>query len=93
MEEEEKKLIKHKKNKKRVKFADDLFVQLQMPILLGIIYFIFQMGVFNRVLQKVTEHFIPFFNSDGSIRLYGNLIKSVLFGLVFFIIVKTDGIF
>jgi hypothetical protein len=51
------------------------------------------MGVFNRVLQKVTEHFIPFFNSDGSIGLYGNLIKSVLFGLVFFIIVKTDGIF
>jgi hypothetical protein len=93
MEEEEQKIIKHKKNKKRVKFADDLFVQLQMPILLGTIYFIFQMGVFNRILQKITEHFITFFNSDGSIGLYGNIIKSILFGLVFFAIVKTDGIF
>jgi hypothetical protein len=92
-EEESRKINKHKKNKKKVRFTDDLFLQLQTPVLVGIIYFIFQMGVFNRILQKITENFIKLFNADGSIGLYGNLTKSVLFGMVFFVIVKADKIF
>ena len=92
-EEESRKIIKHKKNKKKVRFTDDLFVQLQTPILIAIIYYIFQMGLFNRILQKTTENFISLFNADGSIGFYGNLTKSVLFGMVFFAIVKSNEIF
>lgn len=85
-------ISKHKKNKKRVRFTDDIFLQLQTPILLGALYFIFQMGIINRILYKVTERFFKMYNDDGSIGLYGNLAKSVLFGSAFFAITKAEKI-
>lgn len=85
-------IAKHRKNKKKVRFSDDLFAQLQMPILIGILYFIFQMGVFNRILLKATEKFVKLFNDDGSIGFYGNLTKSLLFASAFFAIVKSEGL-
>lgn len=90
---ERQKITKHKKSKKRVRFTDDLFVQLQMPILIGILYFIFQQGVVNRILMKLTERFVKLYNEDGSIGLYGNLTKSVLFATAFFAIVNAENIF
>ena len=92
-ENESQRISKHKKSKKRVRFTDDLFVQLQMPILIGILYFIFQQGVVNRILMKLTERFVKLYNEDGSIGLYGNLAKSVLFATAFFAIVKAENIF
>jgi hypothetical protein len=92
-EDEPQRIVKHKKHKKRVRFTDDLLVQLQMPILIGILYFIFQQGVVNRILMKLTEKFVNLYNEDGSIGLYGNLAKSVLFAAAFFAIVKAETIF
>jgi len=92
-ENEQHKIAKHKKNKKRVRFTDDLFVQLQMPILIGILYFIFQQGVINRILMKLSERFVKLYNEDGSIGLYGNLTKSILFAAAFFAMVKMEGAF
>jgi len=92
-EDEPCRIAKHKKNKKRVRFTDDLFVELQMPILIGILYFIFQQGIINRILMKLSERFIKLYNEDGSISLYGNLSKSVLFAAAFFVIVKAERAF
>jgi len=88
--DEPQRIAKHKKSKKRVRFTDDIFVQLQMPILIGILYFIFQQGVVNRILMKLTERFVKLYNEDGSIGIYGNLVKSVLFALAFFAIVNVN---
>jgi hypothetical protein len=87
------KMAKHKKQKKRVRFADDLFVQLQTPIILAVLYYIFQMETVNVILKKVTENYVHLFNPDGSIGLYGNLAKSLLFGAAFFAITKTEAYF
>lgn len=92
-DEEPHRIAKHKKSKKRVRFTDDLFVQLQMPILIGILYFIFQQGLVNRLLIKLTERFVKLYNEDGTIGLYGNLAKSVLFAAAFFAIVKAEYLF
>jgi len=92
-EEELRQISKHKKNKKHVRFTDDLFVQLQMPILVGILFFIFQQGIFNRILKKLTDNFINIYNEDGTIGIYGNLAKSILFSISFFGIVKSETLF
>jgi hypothetical protein len=87
------KMAKHKKQKKRVRFADDLFVQLQTPVILAVLYYIFQMETVNAVLKKVTEKFVKLYNEDGSIGLYGNIAKSLLFGAAFFAVTKAEAYF
>lgn len=87
------KVIKHKKHKKRVRFADEIFVQLQIPFLLAIIYYIFQMETVNIMLKKVIEKFVKIHNEDGTASIYENIVKSVLFGIVFFAITKAETYF
>jgi hypothetical protein len=85
---DEKYVAKHRRNKKKVRFADDLFVQLQTPLLVVVLYFIFQMSIFNRILKKVTVGIYPLFAEDGNINFHGILIKSALFGGAFFALTK-----
>jgi len=91
--DDEKIIAKHKRNKKRVRFADDIFVQLQTPLLLIIMFFIFQLSIINRILNKVSSHFIQLFKDDGNINIYGIISKSVLFGMSFFLITKFQDVF
>ena len=92
-DDDEKIIAKHKRNKKRVRFADDIFIQLQTPLLLIIMFFIFQLSIINRILNKVSSHFVQLFKDDGNINIYGIISKSVLFGLSFFLITKFQDIF
>lgn len=92
-DDDEKIIAKHKRNKKRVRFADDVFTQLQTPLLLIILFFIFQLSIINRVLNKVSGHFIQLFKDDGNMNIYGIMSKSVLFGMSFFLITKFQDVF
>jgi len=78
-----KKLMKHEEEKHRIALADDLFSQLQTPIFVSIMYFIFQMPIFNRLLYKYGST-LPIFRSDGNMNLYGMILKSGAFGLVYY---------
>ena len=78
-----KKLMKHEEEKHRMALADDLFSQLQTPIFVSIMYFIFQMPIFNRLLYKYGST-LPIFRSDGNMNLYGMILKSGAFGLVYY---------
>ena len=91
--EETAKVVKHKKHKKRVRFADEIFVQLQTPLLLTVIYYIFQMDTVNAMLKKFIEKFVKIYNEDGTASIYENIVKSVLFGSVFFAITKAETYF
>lgn len=63
-----------------------LYEELQIPILLGVIYFLFQIPVFNNYLAK----YLSFtFNNDGGINLSGIILKSFLFSLFYYILSKV----
>ena len=62
-----------------------IYYDLQMPILIGVLYFIFQMPVFRAQLL----HFLPsLFGEDGNFKMIGLTATSAMFALVFFIIMK-----
>jgi hypothetical protein len=62
-----------------------IYNDLQMPILLGILYFIFQMPIFRAQLL----HFLPsLFGEDGNFKMIGLTATSAMFAGTFFVIMK-----
>jgi len=62
-----------------------IYYDLQMPILIGVLYFIFQMPVFRAQLL----HFIPsLFGEDGNFKIVGLTATSAMFAGTFFVIMK-----
>ena len=60
-----------------------IYYDLQMPILIGVLYFIFQMHVFRAQLL----HFLPsLFGEDGNFKIMGLTATSVMFAGTFFVI-------
>lgn len=64
---------------------DVMYDEMQIPILIGILFFIFQLPVFRKYMMT----FLPsMFNNDGNYKLKGLVITSSLFSLLFFILKK-----
>jgi hypothetical protein len=75
---------KSKKHKKKVHFIEDeIFVKLQTPIFVTILYFVFQTNIFQKCLKTYLS-FVPLFKEDGNLSFYGIAFKSVLFGSAVF---------
>jgi hypothetical protein len=63
-----------------------IYYDIQMPILVGVMYFIFQMPVFRAQLL----HFLPsLFGEDGNFKIMGLTATSAMFAGTFFIIMKV----
>ena len=63
-----------------------LYEELQIPILLSVIYFIFQLPVVNDMMAK----YLTFtFDPDGGMNLSGLVLKSVLYGTLYYILTKV----
>ena len=56
----------------------------QVPIFVGILFFIFHMPIINHLLFRHLA-FLSLNNEDGSFNVYGLLFKSILFGTVYFL--------
>lgn len=64
---------------------DDIYNDIQIPILLAVIYFLFQLPIFRKTLF----HYLPLlFSSDGNYNLKGFLFTSSLFGILYYILNK-----
>ena len=60
---------------------DNLYEEIQTPLLLAILFFIFQLPIFKKYLFL----YVPFlFFNDGNYNLKGYLIISVLFGCIYY---------
>ena len=70
--------IKHK-----TRFIDNVMVELQTPIFISILFFIFQMPIINSCMLKYLS-FLLIYNEDGNFNFYGILLKSMLFGALFY---------
>ena len=84
----EEKLQKHEKNVKMANQLDDTFVDIQIPILISILFFVFQMPIVNTILYK-NFTFLSIYNTDGNINFYGIFFKSILFGSIFYVLHKA----
>jgi len=81
----EKAIRKQEKKKEHEGKIDQTLSDVQLPVLVAFLFFIFQMPIINTLLYKYLK-FLPIFHSDGSMNLYGILLKSSLFGNTFFVI-------
>jgi hypothetical protein len=77
-----------KANAKRQEKADSLDIlynELQIPILIGVLYFFFQLPV---VKKNMFKYLPSLFSNDGNPNLSGYLINSVLFSGIYFFMTK-----
>ena len=65
---------------------DSIYDEFQTPLLLGILYFLFQLPIIKKTLFK----YIPFLcHTDGNYNLNGLLFASALFGFSYYSLSKT----
>ena len=64
---------------------DSIYNELQVPILLSVLYFLFSLPLVKKNMFK----YIPMiFNKDGNLNLGGYISNSVLFGLTYYAMIK-----
>jgi hypothetical protein len=73
----------HKKEQYQKDLIESAYAEFQIPILIGVMFFLFQMPFINQFLFK-NMSFLKIFGEDGNLNLYGLIFKSTLFGLVYF---------
>lgn len=65
---------------------DELYNEMQTPILIGVLYFLFQLPVVRKNIFK----FAPMlFNKDGNPNLSGYIINSIIFAFLYFSLTKS----
>jgi hypothetical protein len=79
-------LARRVKNQNSRDSLEILYDEFQIPIIIGLLYFIFQLPI---VKSKVLAILPSLFNKDGNPNLTGYVINSVFFGLAYYIISKT----
>jgi hypothetical protein len=69
---------------------DDMYNEVQTPLLLAVLYFLFQLPFFKKILYT----YIPLlFSNDGNYNINGYLFTSLLFGILFHLLMKTTSYF
>jgi hypothetical protein len=66
---------------------DHLYDEIQVPLLIAVLYFLFQLPFFKRYMYKF---FPALFSKDGNINLYGFVFTSTLFGMLYYILSKLS---
>jgi hypothetical protein len=69
---------------------DEMYNEIQTPLLLAVLYFLFQLPFFRRFLFS---YFPVLFSNDGNYNINGFVFSSVLFGLLFHLLNKVTNHF
>lgn len=77
-------------NLKRQNNLDDAYNEIQTPLLLAVLYFLFQLPFFRKFLFT---YFPVLFSTDGNLNINGFLFTSILFGLLFYVLNKLSNHF
>ena len=80
----------YNKNMNRNNSLDEMYNEIQTPLLLAILYFLFQLPIFRRFLFS---YFPVLFSHDGNFNINGFLFSSILFGLLFYLLNKVTNHF
>jgi hypothetical protein len=69
---------------------EEIYDEMQSPLLLSVLYFLFQLPIFKKLLFK---YFSILFSKDGNYNINGYLFTSILFGLLFYLLTKVTAFF
>lgn len=89
-ETESKRVRDHEIAKYRQDWMEDVARSYQIPLLLAMLYFIFQMKVVSRVMFAYLGRLGWFYQEDGSLNVYGMGLKSSLFAGVYWILMYVQ---
>jgi len=78
-------LARRMKNQNSRDSLEILYDEFQIPIIIGLLYFIFQLPI---VKSKVLAILPSLFNNDGNPNLTGYIINSLFFGISYYVISK-----
>ena len=79
-------LQENQKKRNQSDNIDYIYQQLQLPLLVGLIYFLYQLPIVRKYLLV----FLPsLFNKDGNPNLFGYIFNSVVFALLYTLLIKT----
>jgi hypothetical protein len=74
----------HREKKYRQETAQETISEFQIPILVTVMYFIFQMPIINTWMRKYLS-FANLHNEDGNFKMSGLLFKSGIFGGLYYL--------
>lgn len=80
----------YNKNMSHQNSLDDMYNEIQTPLLLAVLYFLFQLPFFRKFLFS---YFPVLFSNDGNFNINGFIFSSVLFGLLFYTLNKVTNHF
>jgi hypothetical protein len=72
-------------NKKYSDSLDEMYSEIQTPLLIASLYFLFQLPFFRKYLFS---YFPILFSMDGNLNINGYLFMSALFGILFYLMNK-----
>ena len=75
-------------NNQQQYYADNLdafYSEFQLPVIVAVLYFLFQLPVFRRSLKKILP---SLFGQDGNPNLYGYFFNSALYATLFYVLLK-----
>jgi hypothetical protein len=76
---------RHELEKRHQSKMDRIITELQVPMTVAILFYLFQMPTVNTIFFK-NFGFLSIYNGDGNINYYGITLKSALFGALFYIV-------
>ena len=74
-------ILQNNNSQRQIDNLDAFYGEFQLPILIAILYFLFQLPIFKKNVKKILP---SLFGSDGNPNLYGYLFNSIIFGLSYF---------
>jgi len=77
----------YNKNTQRENTLDDMYNEIQTPLLIAVLYFLFQLPFFKKFLFG---YFPILFSNDGNLNINGFAFTSILFGLLFYLLNKIS---
>lgn len=84
----DKKIHAYEKEKKRERAIESWTDELYQPMIVGLLYFIFQLPIINRlVFQRFS--FLQIYKEDGNFNLWGLCLKGTLFATYFYFVQKS----
>jgi hypothetical protein len=86
-EDEEVAIKTHKEKKRKERLLDTLLTEIQIPVFMGILFFVFQMPLVDTLIFKRFS-FMRIYNEDGNFNFYGLFIKSILFAMSYTILTR-----
>ena len=84
---QDRKIREYEEKKMREKVREHWLDELQIPILIGILYFVFQLPIVNTLVFKRFS-FLNIYGEDGNFNIWGLTLKCVMFASIYYSIYK-----